>query len=458
MRYAPTAILFILCILSRAIGGPVIESGDRVLVLGDEFAVELGTRGVLESIFGPGVDYQHRAESGAEAARLPRPVLFDGPAPDVVVVCVGMVDAIRGDAHLPRFRRSLASFAEEWSGSRLIMITPVPPEPSDAIRSGSHALSVAGFVDAIHVEAGRSGCRSVDLHGPLTVAARAGNVPVTHDGLHLTDAAWRYVEREIAWQLGHAELDPPMALAESDGESQVRNDRSIELDWLEHPERMPALDEVVSIEVSESSEPSGPTWDEAVATVQRADAVGTESLREALARLAAESDRTESARDIMLPLTDASRSESVRLAALAALDDLPESVGPVPGIRTIAMEAVPVKMVYDVDRFEVLAGEPVRIVLENPDAQPHNLLILKPGSLRSIGRAVDAMENDAESKSRHWVPESPKVLHVMSMVQPGERGELRFVAPERPGRYPFVCTYPGHWRMMNGVMTVRRND
>ena len=68
------------------------------------------------------------------------------------------------------------------------------------------------------------------------------------------------------------------------------------------------------------------------------------------------------------------------------------------------------------------------------------------------------MENGEESKSRHWGPEAPKVLHVMPMVQPGERGELRFTAPSRPGRYPFVCTYPGHWRMMNGVMTVRRKD
>ena len=232
MRFVLTAFLCMLCMFSRVIGAPVIEPGDRVLVLGDQFAVELGTRGVLESIFGSEVDFQHRAESGMEAVRLPTPVQFGDPAPDVVVVCVGMVDAIRGDAHLPRFRRSIASFVEEWSGSRLIMITPVPPEPSDSMQSGSHALSVAGFADAIHFEAGRSDCRSVDLHGPLTVAARAGNVRVTHDGLHLTDAAWRYVEREIAWQLGHAELDPPMVLAESDGESEVRNDRSIELDWL----------------------------------------------------------------------------------------------------------------------------------------------------------------------------------------------------------------------------------
>ena len=144
-----------------------------------------------------------------------------------------------------------------------------------------------------------------------------------------------------------------------------------------------------------------------------------------------------------------------RDAALAALDDLPGEYRPADGIQTIRMIAVPVKMVYDVNRFDVVAGRPVRIVLDNPDAQPHNLLVLMPGSLRGIGREVDAMGATKEAKARHWVPDSPKVLHVMAMVEPGDSGELRFIAPSRPGRYPFVCTYPGHWRMMNGVMTVR---
>jgi len=26
--------------------------------------------------------------------------------------------------------------------------------------------------------------------------------------------------------------------------------------------------------------------------------------------------------------------------------------------------------------------------------------------------------------------------------------------PEITGDYPFVCTFPGHWQTMNGVMTV----
>ena len=35
---------------------------------------------------------------------------------------------------------------------------------------------------------------------------------------------------------------------------------------------------------------------------------------------------------------------------------------------------------------------------------------------------------------------------------------LRFNAPERPGVYPYVCTFPGHWVIMSGNMIVARND
>jgi uncharacterized protein len=39
-------------------------------------------------------------------------------------------------------------------------------------------------------------------------------------------------------------------------------------------------------------------------------------------------------------------------------------------------------------------------------------------------------------------------------VNPGERFDLLFRAPTTPGRYPYVCTFPGHWRIMQGVLIV----
>jgi azurin len=28
------------------------------------------------------------------------------------------------------------------------------------------------------------------------------------------------------------------------------------------------------------------------------------------------------------------------------------------------------------------------------------------------------------------------------------------VVPDQAGDYPFVCTFPGHWRLMTGIMKV----
>jgi len=52
------------------------------------------------------------------------------------------------------------------------------------------------------------------------------------------------------------------------------------------------------------------------------------------------------------------------------------------------------------------------------------------------------------------VPDSPKVLHATPQLDPQGKAELTFVAPKEPGRYPYLCTFPGHWRIMRGVMIV----
>jgi azurin len=33
---------------------------------------------------------------------------------------------------------------------------------------------------------------------------------------------------------------------------------------------------------------------------------------------------------------------------------------------------------------------------------------------------------------------------------------LTFKVPDAVGDYPYVCTFPGHWRIMKGTMQVRK--
>ena len=56
--------------------------------------------------------------------------------------------------------------------------------------------------------------------------------------------------------------------------------------------------------------------------------------------------------------------------------------------------------------------------------------------------------------AKGYLPVSPKVLQATPLVNPKGRAELKFTAPKTPGRYPFLCTFPGHWRLMRGELIV----
>jgi len=149
---------------------------------------------------------------------------------------------------------------------------------------------------------------------------------------------------------------------------------------------------------------------------------------------------------------------SARVVALRALAALPAEQRPAgtPIIQTLELEitAVPSGMAYDKKEFTVAAGTLVHLTLKNPDALEHNLLICSPGSLAEMGTAGDRMGQTADGKAKEFVPDSPKVLVVMGLVAPGKSKSMWFIAPERPATYPYVCTYPSHWRTMNGKMKV----
>lgn len=118
-------------------------------------------------------------------------------------------------------------------------------------------------------------------------------------------------------------------------------------------------------------------------------------------------------------------------------------------IKTIKNE-----MKFDLEEIVVEAGKTVRIIFENPDFMQHNLLVLQPGSLETVGAAADKLATDPQGAEKQYVPDMPEVLYSTRLVNPEETVELTFTAPEEPGAYPFVCTFPGHWRIMQGTMKV----
>lgn len=127
---------------------------------------------------------------------------------------------------------------------------------------------------------------------------------------------------------------------------------------------------------------------------------------------------------------------------------------PNPDATVIRLKALENEMKYDLKTFTVEAGKPVQIIFENPDFMQHNVVITAPGKMDIVGRAADKLATAANGAAMDYVPDIPEVLHHTRLVNPQETVKLEFIAPSQPGDYPYVCTFPGHWSIMNGLMKV----
>ena len=123
-------------------------------------------------------------------------------------------------------------------------------------------------------------------------------------------------------------------------------------------------------------------------------------------------------------------------------------------VRVIAIGTIPHRMIYDKEMIVVEAGKPVEFRFSNTDSMPHNFAVTLPGALAEVGELAEATGRDADAMARHYIPKSSKVLVASRLLQPGEEEAISFIVPTKPGVYPYVCTYPGHWRRMYGALYV----
>lgn len=122
-----------------------------------------------------------------------------------------------------------------------------------------------------------------------------------------------------------------------------------------------------------------------------------------------------------------------------------------PQARTVHIQVIP-GLQYDLVRFQVKPGEKVKLVFSNDDDMGHNLLITTPGSREEVVNA--ALQLAEKGPQMDYTPPLPEVLWSIPVIYAGESRALEFEAPEEPGAYPYVCTYPGHGFLMYGVMYV----
>jgi azurin len=100
------------------------------------------------------------------------------------------------------------------------------------------------------------------------------------------------------------------------------------------------------------------------------------------------------------------------------------------------------------------AGRAVALTFENPDVMPHNWVLVQPGAEEKVGAAAALMVSMPDGADRHYVPDSPDVIVHSRLLDPGKQTTLYFTAPKVPGRYPYLCSFPGHSQLMRGVLVV----
>ena len=270
------------------------------------------------------------------------------------------------------------------------------------------------------------------------------NIGVTHHDLlreiigseesHARAAAVRVLR---SWYQEMPDALELLAIAASDPNPLVRMEAAIAASWVGTPE---ALDVLLRV----ADQPMGDHLRYAFVC-----ALGSENMRQHW-----EGDPAYAMVPVLL--RDAKKAESFLEPPGSARDaefDLQSD------LATVRITCVPEQMRFTVEKVSVKAGQPVKLIFTNPDATDHNWVLVKPGAMEEIGMAANEMVKDPKNATSEFIPADPagNILQYTPLIGPSRKSKvvvLRFNAPKEPGVYPYLCTFPGHWVVMNGTLWV----
>ena len=127
------------------------------------------------------------------------------------------------------------------------------------------------------------------------------------------------------------------------------------------------------------------------------------------------------------------------------------------GPRTIEITAGD-NMKYNISTIEAKPGEELKVVLTNIGTAPieamgHNWTLLKAGTdVAAFSTAA------AVAKDTGYIPTAlaGQVIVHTKLLGPRKSDEVTFKAPDQPGEYPFLCTFPAHYQVgMKGTLIVK---
>lgn len=120
----------------------------------------------------------------------------------------------------------------------------------------------------------------------------------------------------------------------------------------------------------------------------------------------------------------------------------------------ISVNALP-GLQYEPRQLRVPPGARVSLAFRNGDpSMPHNVAVVKAAEIDEFGEHSMQLASNPRTIATHYVPNEPGEICFSPILQPGDQYTLFFEAPKEPGEYRLVCTYPGHWRVMQASLYV----
>ncbi|MEM8528042.1 MAG: azurin [Bacteroidota bacterium] len=111
-------------------------------------------------------------------------------------------------------------------------------------------------------------------------------------------------------------------------------------------------------------------------------------------------------------------------------------------------------MQYDTKLIKVKEGQVITVNLTHKGVMEekmmgHNFVLLK--------QYTDVADFAAKATAAHeneYIPKSDNIIAYTEMIGGGESTSVTFDAPEK-GVYDFICSFPGHYGLMNGKLIVQ---
>lgn len=113
------------------------------------------------------------------------------------------------------------------------------------------------------------------------------------------------------------------------------------------------------------------------------------------------------------------------------------------------------QMKFNKDEIRVKAGQKVQLTLKHVGTMAKNVmghnwaLLAKDADMPAVGQAA------AEAADTDYIPTAmaDQIIVHTKMLGGGESDTIEFDAPA-PGTYIFMCTFPGHYALMQGKLIV----